>query len=1380
MGIEGDFSELAVRLFPPGISIQNPRLTVKSGNILNLPADSRINADRLDLSFRPFQMFSGNIRIHRVTVIRGDIQFDFAQESAKRTVKKKGPIAFSWDELFQIRAESIVLEGSRIRLKLKEPAVRADFMANSVQIEQLSGKKNTGYALSVDLKDIQVTPEKSLEKFWKMPTSLDSILMKSTLTQTGLEIDHLEVEGRGGALKLAGKVKGDLLNPKDLLAETEIHVTGDLARMLEFAIEKKSDKKSEGSLPSGQIQFTGHARGNLEHLGETFRADGSLVVEKARYQKYGADRLELEGAWNSTSAGGEISISRTLIVSREIPREGGFQPGSGGQVETGPFKYRLGSKEPLTVQLTLTRAHLHWLAAPVLKYIYAIDTRLTGGAQVTFTPSTSQKDWNLSAKTDLKAEPFQLDNQKLGANKPLNRILRIPYFMLKGGVLVNSTAFRPDGLALSIDRSKFDVSGKVDFKSGFDLSASGVIDFQEIGTIANTAVSGEGGLTTHVHGLPSRVLIDFDADIKNAFYLNMKLGSLKGRITWDDDPSQLLLQNIHLVKNRTFYDMNGLLNLRDASTVSIDVVVPSGNVLDFGQIFENFTKDFWWFPRSMNGDMSGKIKITGGLALNELLVAANIGGPNWEYLGETFHNVSLSGGYDKGKFYLGSMKALKHSGLITGRISFDAKQQFDWDFKTENFAMNDLDHIARLDVPIRGRIITHSKGKGVEGSLDSQTEVLLTDVAVRGVPTSSSDLTVKTTGGVAEMRGSLLGGQGTLDSVYDFKLGGNSYFRCELKHLDFSPMLLLLNPRAIQDKSLAGIISGGLDLKFKSGEIEKASGRAEVEEYLLAKTGTRFALVRPVQFKIDTGTFDFKNLTVMGNQGEATMDLQGRQGHLNGKIQGDLDISILEFLTSALSQASGLASLSFKLSGELKAPLLDGSATLSGGTVRIPALETPFENVMGTLQIEQSVITVKSLEADLASGRVFTAGSIELFTNKYPKIFLSGTLAGNRLKVFPFQIAKVRGKINVKGDSLPYLVSGNVLVDSAISREKIFMNQEQGLKMAQYTPPRTNTRESDYPLFKLNIEVNAPGNILVQNELFDAELKGNLTLVNTLEAPRLLGHAELIQGKLTFKDRVFQIQSAGAEFDNPTVINPIFNLTATTEVNNKKIQIYASGRLDKYKVDFTSNPVMAESEILSLLAIGITNEDAKKLHAGDLSAYQQGEAASLLLHSMDFNRDVKDKTGLQIDIDEAVNEQAGSSIFQPTSKSENAAAPKIVIKRQIGQKIDLSVGSTVGVGTNNEKEVNAEVHVTPGFSMIGVWGSLEDPTTQLNNTSYGVDLKVQKRFHEQKSSRTCISGVMSPAVSTAVAKQRFRHQAGEGRPLRRPDHHHRQRCAGNI
>jgi hypothetical protein len=171
-----------------------------------------------------------------------------------------------------------------------------------------------------------------------------------------------------------------------------------------------------------------------------------------------------------------------------------------------------------------------------------------------------------------------------------------------------------------------------------------------------------------------------------------------------------------------------------------------------------------------------------------------------------------------------------------------------------------------------------------------------------------------------------------------------------------------------------------------------------------------------------------------------------------------------------------------------------------------------------------------------------------------------------------------------------------------------------------------------------------------------------------------------------------------------------------------------SKHLSDFKVDLSSTPVLADTEILSLLTIGLTSNDAKRLNSNDRAVFEQGEAASLLLHSFDFNREVENKTGIQIQLDESVNTQLGSSIFKPQNAAPDTAAPRIVIRRRIGTNLDLSYGSTVGVGSNNEKEVNGEVHVTPGLSVIGVWDNYETVDAQDNRTSYGLDLKLQKRF----------------------------------------------------
>ena len=140
------------------------------------------------------------------------------------------------------------------------------------------------------------------------------------------------------------------------------------------------------------------------------------------------------------------------------------------------------------------------------------------------------------------------------------------------------------------------------------------------------------------------------------------------------------------------------------------------------------------------------------------------------------------------------------------------------------------------------------------------------------------------------------------------------------------------------------------------------------------------------------------------------------------------------------------------------------------------------------------------------------------------------------------------------------------------------------------------------------------------------------------------------------------------------MINPSFTLTANTEVNGVKIQLYAAGRPREIKIELTSNPVMPESEILSLLALGLTATESKRL-GSDRTVVEQGEAASLLLHSLDFNREVRNKTGSR-DPARRVGELADRHQHLPAPDPDRAtAAPRIVIRQELGKNVDLSYGA---------------------------------------------------------------------------------------------------------
>ena len=1335
LGIIADFSNLSIQVFPPGVGVVNPRIEVADKNAANVPAGTKIEAERMELIFRPLQILSGRVSIHEVKIINGKVKTSLLARSVEP--KKRKVVGLSWQDLFEIQTERVTLENTVVDLDLPTLKSRTHFNAKSVEVEKISERGETFYDISVHLGELSAETPPS----FPYPKTLDSLRVAARAGAGGIEIREFELVREGTQAVASGKVTGDLLRGAGLKADLALKLQGDLGRMLDFLAKRnvKGDEKSDSrKLPQGHVSFEGHAQMQLDRVPETLAANGVLKGESIVYRNYRIDRAEIEGSYSAPTAGDaaadEIVVKRAMFESKEIEKQGGHQPGVGGRIEVGAFRYNLSKPAPIETVVTLKRAHVLWLGAELMKELYALDGRVTGSAKLKFTPPTEKSSFELGADVEFDVSGLQLDNQKPGLEKKLTRIFRVETAHLKGSVNVNNQRVRfLDGMAVGMKATQLTAGGEINYagpKTTYEVSGGGPVDFKEFGILAENPIEGVGALAIHVHGAADTAKLDFDGAMKDFKYLGLDFGEFRGRVTWDDAPSRLLFQNLDCNRGRTRYRVNGKMDLGAKDAMDFGVDVPAGgDIGDFLSIFDTFTKKYAWFPRGISGGMNGKMRVYGGISLAAMMVDASIDGTRWEYFGERFSKVSLRGGYDKGKYFVSDFAGVKRQGRIHGAVSYDAKSNYDWKIMTDNFSLSDLDRIASLDIPLRGSLSATSQGKGPEGQVDSKTDLRLTNLVLRGKALSDSSLQIETKAGRARIEGNGLGKQASLKALYDFNPGRESFIEVKGDGVDFSPMILLLNPSLMQDEEVVGRVSGSYRLDFLSGQAELGNGQAKVTEYLLRKSGTTFRLDRPYDFKIERGSFTIPSLTFVGDEGSATLSLRSNAGSLTGAIRGRLDLSIAEFFTSAIAKADGVANLDLVIGGTLKVPKLTGSGEVTGGMIRISGIETPIENIDGSFSLNDGTLEFEEFEADLASGRATLDGNIEFFLTKWPTMRLGMGLNGNKLKVYPFQVAKVRGKIDVSGTERPYVVGGKILLENAITREKIANARGPGLRSVQYMPPSSVSSTTAVPLFRLDIAVSAPGNIIVQNELMDLEAKCEIRIVGNIDNPRPLGTATAVQGKILFKDRAFQILNGTIEFDNPTVLNPRYEMLAVTEVANRRIQLFSAGRFDEQKFEFSSNPPMSEPEILSLLALGVSGEDTRKFRSNDRSAYESGEAASLVLHSLDFNREVQNKTGFSIGIDEAIDDQKGSSAFSRAGNADSATAPKIVIRRQLGERVGVSAGSTVGVGASIQREVNAEVSVTKGLSVIGVWDSIEGATAEdPKRSSFGVDLKVQKRF----------------------------------------------------
>lgn len=1340
--LEGDYTGLSFSFWPLSVSLDHPKIKIGEKNLLNLPAGSSIEVEKLRFSFSLFQILTGRMRVQELALESGKIYLVLnpLQDSkpgakAKTIVPNKKDKEIHWDELLQIRVESVALIDVYLQTEFSGTSESANAYVNLLRLSQWTGRGGLGYFASIDLRKING----NVLKRWSLPDSIEQVSGEFYLNSLGGQLKHFVLKRTSNTdIVLSGEIAGNVLGNGKVNFDAGVKLRTDYFELLSL-FPKVKELKSFGA---SSVSFDGNVNGELTNFWETSKIAGNLSVKKFAYKQLKIDDIGVQGSWSLAKDGGEVAIRNAIFTAREQSRQGGFQPGSGGRIEIGKFNWRLASSAPVTIPINLERAHIHWLGALALKDVYPLDLRVSGDFDVSFSPPINSKKnkrpWSLNIALKSVVEGFQLDNQRYGKSKPLTKIFSVPKIDLDGDVLVNSKGIFPSNLTLRLPHTKFDIDGKIDFKNGFDLEASGKADLADLGKVAENDIGGEGTLEVRVHGPSSRAIVDIDADLKNANYLRLFLGDFNGRITWDDDPQNLIFDHVVLKKGDSTCVGDGRIEVKDVGQINFNVKVEDGNIADLTSIFRNLTERLSWFPNKLKGQVSGDISIRGGLGLDKLEILSHLNGRSWDYSDERFRFVQLTGGYNKGRYFISDGKLTKRSGKIFGNISFDPKEGYDWNLKTYDLSAVDFDRIADLDIPVRGRLDIQSHGSGREGNIKSSTYMKITNFSVKGLPLEESQMTVATEKGKALVKANLLGQQGLFELNYDFNPTIESSFSGEFREFTFTPILLLLNPQLSQDRYLAGSVTGLVHLKFHTGQLEKATGSIELDQYHFAHESGDFKIAEPSTVKINQGSFKLKQIVLVGRSGAVTLDLENQAGKVRGQIGGDLDLSLLKFFSSEISDTAGTAALDLTIGGNPKEPTLAGKIAFKGNTLKISSVDSPFENINGELHFQQNKMTIRNLNSDLGGGRINAAGEMDLYWDKAPEIYIKSVLSGAKIKIFPFQYAKMRGVLSVNGKEPPYVVGGNIVVESALSREKV-LNKKGGIvgsQVLQYSPPSTSGNKGFGQKFKLDLNVDSPGGVYFQSDLFkDVQAKAKLKLVNTLDAPRFLGRVDAIQGKFIFKDRVFTIQSGYLVFDSETMLNPRFDLNANTEIKGTKIQMYTSGRIDrmdKIKVEFTSNPTMQESEILSLLTVGFTSTEVKRFSANDISAVQQGEAASLVLNSLDFNREFEEKTGFLLQVDQSYNPQQGVSAFRTQSQADASAAPQITIRRRLTERLSLSAGSTVGLGTNRAYQFNFDYSVSRDLSLSGVftnYGTYGTADAQgIYTNSVGLDLKFQRRF----------------------------------------------------
>jgi autotransporter translocation and assembly factor TamB len=353
------------------------------------------------------------------------------------------------------------------------------------------------------------------------------------------------------------------------------------------------------------------------------------------------------------------------------------------------------------------------------------------------------------------------------------------------------------------------------------------------------------------------------------------------------------------------------------------------------------------------------------------------------------------------------------------------------------------------------------------------------------------------------------------------------------------------------------------------------------------------------------GTFRLAPVELTGELGQVRVTGGWTEGQTVAlKAVGNADLTVLARQLPGISKADGRAAVSGEMKGPWDAPAIRAGVNIDNARVRIDPLDQTLELTTMSLLYSDGRFVLDTLEGRLGGGAVVAEGSVDRSTGDvnaavtldgytmHPFAGLTGVLDGELLLTGRLPAATLSGDLHVRQAVYDRRMQWTTLVVENVARG--------GAEVAKSVP---------FGEVRLAVRVYGADDIRVDTNVANLVLDIDLALGGTVADPGLAGRVDVRQGEVEFRGHTFTIVSASVDFLDPSRIAPYLDVLARTTVDHAlpddplrtepiEIDLGLTGPADRIQLTLTSRPDLPQSDLLSLLAVGLTSDELAQAGAG--------------------------------------------------------------------------------------------------------------------------------------------------------------------------------------
>ena len=518
------------------------------------------------------------------------------------------------------------------------------------------------------------------------------------------------------------------------------------------------------------------------------------------------------------------------------------------------------------------------------------------------------------------------------------------------------------------------------------------------------------------------------------------------------------------------------------------------------------------------------------------------------------------------------------------------------------------------------------------------------------------------------------------------------------------------------------VVSGSIRVVGELADIDHLLVDATVERLDIRLFDYALRNARPIHIALDRHAVRVTDMRIVGQ--DTQLDVSGLVNLHDSRIAirttGDANLAVLQGFVADV-RSSGMAALSATLEGPLEDPAVSGTLDITNGRIRHFALPHALENISGSVKFDTRGVTLDGLTGRLARGDVTFGGRIDKQGYLPGQIDIMMTGTGMRLRLAEGMQSLVDAQLSLQGTMQAATLSGRVTVNDAVYTRPFSSNGGLlDIATGEATPP-TAPAEPTIPL-RYDIQITAPQTLQVRNSSVRLTANADLQLQGTFDRPLLFGRAEAVRGEFIFEGRRYVLTRGTVEFNNPSKIEPFFDLETETRVRvpgeTYRVTVRATGPWVP-ALEFSADPPLPEPELLALLLSDVApgqDVEFRQYQTGVTPQEQmvREQAARALASpvSSEVGRVVEQTFGVD-------TFQITPSIIDPNTQSSRLdLAARVTVGKRISDRVYLTYSRSLSSSTRDQI-ILLEYDQSDRYSWL---------LSRNEDKTYAIELRVRRTF----------------------------------------------------